>query len=37
MGLVSKVRTLGAVASPKAKPPSEKVLVAKQTIKNYDA
>ena len=34
MGLVSKVETLGAVASPMAKPSSEKVCVAKQTTKN---
>ena len=33
MGLVSEVKTLGAVAWPKAKPSTEKVCVAKQNIK----
>ena len=38
MGLVSEVKTLRAVASPMAKPSTEKVCIAKQTIKNiHDA
>ena len=34
MSLVSDVKTIGAVASPMAKPSIEKVYNAKQTIKN---
>ena len=34
MGLVSEVKTLGAVISPNGKPSNDKVCVAKQNVKS---
>ena len=36
MGLVSTVKTLGAVAGPNGKPSTDKVYFAKQNIRNDD-